>query len=109
MEQLPTNEQITEAKTLLITAHRHYIDSVNRGQADGKPPLDFTGEDLRYAVFEGADLSSSRLGRTKLHKADFSGADFRQANLRGADLAVISLAGARVPARFRVSDTDRTR
>jgi uncharacterized protein YjbI with pentapeptide repeats len=50
---------------------------------------DFTGANLRGALFAGCHLE-----RAALHCADLTGADFRAANLRRADLRGAVLAGA---------------
>lgn len=107
MDDEITEEQVTEAKRILLTAHKQYVESIGFDQRTGtiKPSrgakLDFSGADLRYANFAGANLGHSDMHDCIFTKARLTGAEFPSADLRWADLAVVSLGGARLPARFR--------
>jgi uncharacterized protein YjbI with pentapeptide repeats len=107
MDDEITPEQLAEAKRILLTAHKQYVESGGFDQRTGKvtpqrgTQLDFSGADLRRANFAKANFSDSDMHDCIFTKARLTGAEFTSADLRWADLAVVKLAGARLPARFR--------
>ena len=73
------------ARAILRFVEAPGVDSRRRILNDA----DFTGANLRGALFAGCHME-----RTSLHCADLAGADLRSANLRRADLRGAVLAGA---------------
>ncbi len=102
-----TPEQLAEAKRLLLTAHKQYVESIGFDHRTGKvkpsrgTQLDLSGADLSHANFREANLSHSDMHGCVFTRTRLTEAEFQSADLRWADLAVVSLGGARLPARYR--------
>jgi uncharacterized protein YjbI with pentapeptide repeats len=78
-----------KAKRLILNAHKRFLELKPDGVL-----LDLEGENLRLAVFDGADLRRATFTKAVFQKADFTDCDFHLARFENARLTRVKMAGA---------------
>ncbi len=102
----PTPDEVSLAKEILLRSHKRYLETLERKHFDNSTeiegiPIDFQGEDLRRARFDGANLGGAYFMGCSFREASLQRSDFQAAKLDECNMKTVRLKGAALPHHLR--------